>query len=518
MLALKDSFTFINFIPDIDDYKEQTVSLLQNEKIFPLVRRFDGIIALYFDSGILLVDSYSHQNNKERFDQFVNAVTDTGILINAINIVPDDKLRMLIRSKSIVEDPRDNEVELHESIMMYHRVMEQAVKYGSQDVYIKCSKSKNIAFVQFKHDGSLIGETMPLRDYNFGMSVCRCIYDGGKSTGDTKGSFDEVSLQTKQIMHTVYDAAGGIRERLQIRFTKLKTSRIGEIIVNMRIQRGAMRLTELGLDDSVYRLLHEKIANTKGGIITSGRTGSGKSTTMFAAFLERPRHEKLFTFEDPIEIEVPEEFTNIDQITMDENVENQMKAINRMNPDAVFVQEMRDAMSAEFAFGMMLSGIPVLTTCHATSAPGVIERLIELKVPLYNIVADKTVSLIMSQSLVKKVCPHCAVSLKDLGEVDPLKYDILNDKAKNLGLTVTDDMLVRSPEGCPHCDDTGTLGRKLVIEYIDLSDKDKSFIERKAFTEWRQYLKTTDYLPIEHQCYTLATKHVMCAQEMLEYY
>lgn len=517
MLALKDSFSFINIKTDVDDFKNQTVSLLQGDKIQPLLRRYE-IVALYFDSGILLVDNYNYDHNPEKFHRFITDVTNTGILLNSINIVPDDKLRMLIRSKSVVEDPRDNEIELHESILMYHRLMEQADNYGAQDVYIKCSKSKNIAFVQFKKDDSLIGETMSLRDYNFGMSVCRCIYDGGKSTGDTKGSFDEVSLQEKQIMHTIYDGSGAIKNRLQIRFTKVKTSRIGEIIVNMRLQRGARRLNELGLDSDIYRILHEKIANTKGGIITSGRTGSGKSTTMFAAFLERPRYEKLFTFEDPIEIEVPEEFTNIDQITMDDNVEKQMKAINRMNPDAVFVQEMRDSMSAEFAFGMMLSGIPVLTTCHATSAPGVIERLIELKVPLYNIVADKTVSLIMSQSLVKKVCPSCAESLSELKHSDHYKHSILVEKANKLGLDITDDMLVRSQEGCVECDNTGTIGRKLVIEYIDLTDKDKSYIERKAFTEWRSYLRTTSYNPIEKQCYKLATEHVMCTQDMLEYF
>ena len=517
MLALKDSFSFINTKNDIDDFKDQTVSLLQSDKIQPLVRRYE-IIALYFDSGILLVDSYSYENNHDKFNRFVKEVANTGILINAINVVPDDKLRMLIRSKSVADDPRDNEIELHESILMYHRVMEQADKYGAQDVYIKCSKSKNLAFTQFKKDGSLIGENMSLRDYNFGMSVCRCIYDGGKSTGDTKGSFDEVSLQEKQIMHTIYDLSGAIKNKLQIRFTKIKTSRIGEIIVNMRLQRGARRLNELGLDAEIYRILQEKIANTKGGIITSGRTGSGKSTTMFAAFLERPSYEKLFTFEDPIEIEVPEEFTNIDQISMDENVEKQMKAINRMNPDAVFVQEMRDSMSAEFAFGMMLSGIPVLTTCHATSAPGVIERLIELKVPLYNIVADKTVSLIMSQSLVKIVCPSCSQSMGQLKESDIYKHSILEEKASNLGLNLSDDMLVRTQEGCAECDNTGTIGRKLVIEYIDLTDKDKSYIERKAFTEWRGYLKTTSYKPIEKQCYKLATENVMCTQDMLEYF
>ncbi|HCV01074.1 MAG TPA: hypothetical protein DG048_00390, partial [Pseudoalteromonas sp.] len=64
----------------------------------------------------------------------------------------------------------------------------------------------------------------------------------------------------------------------------------------------------------------------------------------------------------------------------------------------------------------------------------------------------------------------------------------------------------------------GTISRKLVIEHIDLSDDDKSFIERRAFTEWRNYLKTTEYNPIENQCFALARNGQMCTQEMLEYF
>jgi type II secretory ATPase GspE/PulE/Tfp pilus assembly ATPase PilB-like protein len=189
-----------------------------------------------------------------------------------------------------------------------------------------------------------------------------------------------------------------------------------------------------------------------------------------------------------------------------------------MHPDAVFVQEMRDKKSATFAFNLMISGIPVLTTTHATSAPGIIERLIELGVPLYNIVSDKAVSLLMSQALVKKVCPHCASTLSSLKDSDPLMHDILHDKASKKGLTLSPDMLIRNKSGCNKCEKTGVYGRKLVIEHIDLDENDKGFIERKAFTEWRQYLSGTSYNPIERQCFTLALQHEMCTQDMLEYF
>lgn len=517
MLALKDSFNFITVLNDVEDFKEQTVSRLHADKVMPLAKQFD-IKCMYFDSGILLIDSYSYEHRQPQFLGFVTAINNTGIYITSYSVVPDDKLRLLISSKLDFDTERKPEIELHESILMYNRVMEQAERLGCQDVYIKCSRSRNLSFVQFKKNGDLVDETMSLRDYHFGMSVCRCIYNGGKSAGETRGSFDEVSLQEKQIQHTVYDFSGAIKSRLQIRFTKIKTTRIGEITCNMRIQRQAFRLHELGLDEATYRLLKEKISNAKGGIITSGRTGSGKSTTMFAAFLERPKSEKLFTFEDPVEIEAPEEFTNICQITMEENVDDQMKAINRMHPDAVFVQEMRDTKSATFAFNLMISGIPVLTTTHATSAPGVIERLIELGVPLYNIVSDKAVSLIMSQALVKLVCPDCAHTMKDIEANEPLMYSILHDKATKLGVQLSDDMPIRNHNGCSHCKHTGTISRKLVIEHIDLSDDDKSFIERRAFTEWRNYLKTTEYNPIENQCFALAKNGQMCTQEMLEYF
>ncbi len=516
-LDLSAAFQFIASVDDISEFDEYDVSPLHEEKIVPLTRRH-SVTALFFDSGTLLVDNFAYENRSSAVFILLEDIANSNIHVKSVGIASEEKLKRLINAKVTKEISRPKEIEFAQSIHQFQKLMQMAFDLNCQDVYIHCSKDKDLSFAQFKVNDSLLSETFPLSDYQFGVSVCRAAYDGGQSAGATRGSFDEVSLQEKQIKHTVYSNSGEIAAKLQLRYLKIPTSKMGELLINMRIQRDALRLDELGLDDGLYSIIKQKVSAARGGIITSGPTGSGKTTTMFAAFLERPKSEKLFTYEDPIEIEAPSEFTNVTQITMEADPSEQMRAINRMNPNGVYVQEMRDPASAKFAFGMMISGIPVLTTCHATSAPGVVERLLELKVPVQNIVADKSLSLLMSQVLVKRLCPRCAITLNSLEQEDAERFSIVAAKAKALHLSLSGEMMIRSEQGCSSCKGTGTIGRKLLIEYIELSDEDKDFIIRGEFVAWRKYLRTTNYNPIDKQCYEYARKGMMCTQDMLEYF
>jgi type II secretory ATPase GspE/PulE/Tfp pilus assembly ATPase PilB-like protein len=239
---------------------------------------------------------------------------------------------------------------------------------------------------------------------------------------------------------------------------------------------------------------------------------------MFAALLERPRDQMSFTFEDPIEIEAPEDFINIKQNTMDKDTSVQMKAINRMNPDAAFVQELRDPESASFAFSMMLSGIPVLTTVHATSVVGVIRRFIKLGVHIDDITADKVLSLIMSQTLTRLLCTHCKIPFSEMKLIDPIRYQATIEKSKNVKVNPKESMYFRNHLGCKKCNNSGTNGRKLVIEYVDITDKDIQFIRREAFSEWKEHLNNSGFNSIERQIESLADKSDVCVQEMLEYF
>jgi type II secretory ATPase GspE/PulE/Tfp pilus assembly ATPase PilB-like protein len=517
MLELTESIEYFHPITDISEFNDYQLSLPHEDKIRRLSSAL-GIHALFFDSGVLLIDNFSHSNNLEKVYELVTSLTNQDLFIRSVGVVPAEELRRLVDIKSSIVGNREEKIEEAQSIQQFSRLMARAVELKSQDVYITCSKSLDISYGQFKCDGILQKETFPLNNYLFGISVCRATYDGGQSAGSTIGSFDENSMQEKQIKHTVYSNSGVIQSKLQIRYIKTKTKRAGEVLVNMRIQQEAFRLHQLGLDDNLYRLLKEKITQSKGGIITSGRTGSGKSTTMFAALLERPRDQMSFTFEDPIEIEAPDDFINIKQNTMDKDTSVQMKAINRMNPDSVFVQELRDKESASFAFSMMLSGIPVLTTVHATSVVGVIRRFIKLGVHIDDITADKVLSLVMSQALTRVLCDHCKIPFSKMKSSDPIRYQATIEKSKSIKVIIKESMYFRNNSGCKKCTNSGTDGRKLVIEYVDISDKDVEFIRREAFSEWKTHLNNSGFNSIERQMEILAGEGNVCVQEMLEYF
>jgi type II secretory ATPase GspE/PulE/Tfp pilus assembly ATPase PilB-like protein len=517
MIELIKSRDFFQPITDVEKFSNYQISLVYENRIKKMSTVL-GVQSLFFESGVLLVDNFSYINNVNKVHELVFELTEQNIFVRSVGVVPAEEIRRLIDVKSTKNEKRDQEIELAESIQQFNKLMFRAVELNSQDVYITCSKSQDTSFGQFKVDGILKKETFPLNNYLFGISVCRAIYDGGESAGTTIGSFDEVSTQEKQIKHTVYNNNGLIQRKLSIRYIKTKTKRLGEVLVNMRIQQKAYRLNEIGLDKKLFNLLKEKITQSKGAIITSGRTGSGKSTTMFAALLERPRDQIAFTFEDPIEIEAPEDFIHIKQNTMDKDTTEQMKAINRMNPDAVFVQELRDIESASFAFSMMLSGIAVLTTVHATSVIGVFRRFIKLGVHIDDMTADKILSLIMSQTLARLLCDHCKTSLTDMRVQDPVRYHATIEKSQNIKVSTDETMFFRNNDGCSQCDYTGTQGRKLVIEYVDVSEQDIQFIRREAFTEWKTYLNDNGFNSIEKQVEALANDGRICVQEMLEYF
>ena len=516
-IDLSDSLNFFNPIDTVKDLQELLITTHVAKRLDDLSREFN-IKALYFDSGILLVDTFTYDNHKLVLNRFIEQLSLRGISVLSVNIAPTEEVLRLIQDKLAIEKGKNKEVELAETIQQVNKLMEHVVKVDAEDLFITCSKSQGISFAQFKCKGALLPGTYSLKDYEFGLSVCRTLYDGGASAGKTSGSFDEVSMQEKQITHMVHDRTGALKAKLSLRYIKIPTKRAGELVINMRVNKGARLLDELGLKPDVYKVLKQKISNSKGGIITSGPTGSGKSTTMFAGVLELPKDKKIFSFEDPIEIEAPEGYQHFHQISMDRDTSIQMKAINRMNPDAVFVQELRDHDSAAFAFKMMISGITVLTTTHATSVVGVIERLLNLGIPLEEICTDKVLSLLMSQALVGQVCKECCFSLNDIRQSKPNYFREISDKAKRYGVTLNETMSVRNRKGCSSCQHTGIASRQIFIDYADVTDADRAFILKKDFQGWKQHLLANGFIPLEQQIYRDSLNGSICVEDMLGYF
>ena len=205
---------------------------------------------------------------------------------------------------------------------------------------------------------------------------------------------------------------GRIRLPLQNRQVDVRVSTVptlhGESIVLRLLdkERGRIAFNDLGMEDAAARRLAEVLARPHGIVLATGPTGSGKTTTLYAAVDSlRTGREKILTVEDPVEYELP----GVPQVPVHEKVgltfATALRSLLRQDPDVLLVGEIRDEETAEIATHAALTGHLVLSTLHTNDAPSALVRLLDLGVAPYLVAS--TVEAVLGQRLVRKICPAC---------------------------------------------------------------------------------------------------------------
>jgi type IV pilus assembly protein PilB len=251
----------------------------------------------------------------------------------------------------------------------------------------------------------------------------------------------------------------------------------GERVVMRILDRSAARrsLDELGFSERNQEVFEQLIRRPHGIILVTGPTGSGKTTTLYAALNRMKqaasvRGTNIITCEDPIEYELD----GISQSNVNEKAgltfARQLRAILRQDPDAILVGEIRDSETAEIAFRAALTGHLVLSTLHCNEAAGSAPRLQDMGVAPYLIASS--LSGVIAQRLVLRLCPYCREPY------EPNDADLRLFRQFAPGLE-TPDVLYRSP-GCSQCDKTGVRGRIAVHELMVPNAKIQRLIKDSA--------------------------------------
>jgi type II secretory ATPase GspE/PulE/Tfp pilus assembly ATPase PilB-like protein len=229
-----------------------------------------------------------------------------------------------------------------------------------------------------------------------------------------------------------------------------------------------LRLDVLGFDDDILRKLRKFIKEPYGMVLVTGPTGSGKTTTLYAALSEiQSSEDKIITIEDPVEYQL----RGITQIPVNEKkgltFARGLRAILRHDPDKVMVGEIRDEETAQIAVQSALTGHLVFTTVHANNVVDVLGRFLNMKVELYNFVS--ALNCVLAQRLVRRICENCrtrATVTKTLIQESGLEMDFL-------------DHDFWEGKGCIECNGTGFHGRLAIAELLDLSDTIRGLILEK---------------------------------------
>ncbi|HNU53917.1 MAG TPA: ATPase, T2SS/T4P/T4SS family [Candidatus Syntrophosphaera sp.] len=243
---------------------------------------------------------------------------------------------------------------------------------------------------------------------------------------------------------------------------------LGEKVVMRLLDKGefGFKLNTLGFEQEDMDIFNRIIRRPYGIIIVSGPTGSGKSTSLHAALKEIEDVEtNIITVEDPVEYRLE----GVTQIETKEQIGltfgTALRSVLRQDPDIVLIGEIRDEETADIAIKFSLTGHLVFSTLHANDAPSTVTRLIDIGIKPY--LVGSSLSLVMAQRLVRKICPYCIMDYKPTDQ-EISDCGLSPEQAAQINFKIG--------RGCVHCDNTGFAGRTGIFELLTVNPEIRSII------------------------------------------
>jgi type IV pilus assembly protein PilB len=249
----------------------------------------------------------------------------------------------------------------------------------------------------------------------------------------------------------------------------------------------SLTLDVVGFSAEETRRFRRYIREPYGMVLVTGPTGSGKTTTLYAAINEiKSDEDKIVTIEDPVEYQL----RGITQIPVNEKkgltFARGLRSILRHDPDKIMVGEIRDQETAQIAIQSALTGHLVFTTVHANNVTDVIGRFINMGVEPYNFVS--ALNCIMAQRLVRVICPNCK---------KPKRYSLEELKEAGIDPAVWADVTFAEGAGCLECSGTGYHGRTAICELLDLTDRIREMIvDRRPTSEIKRVACEEGMIPL----------------------
>jgi type IV pilus assembly protein PilB len=332
-------------------------------------------------------------------------------------------------------------------IKLVYSIMGQAVTEGASDIHFEPGEDE--LRVRFRVDGILFeAARVPKRMVQGVISRIKIMSD-----------LDIAEKRVPQDGRVGVEVEG---RRIDLRVTTLPTQRGEGVTIRILDKDTAMlSLDDLGMEGEARERFERSFKKAYGAVLVTGPTGSGKSTTLYAALDQLNQVEKkIITIEDPVEYRIQ----GINQMNVHRKAgltfANGLRSILRADPDIIMVGEVRDSETARIAIEAALTGHMVLTTLHTNDAPGAITRLTEMGVESF--LTSSAVDCIVAQRLARRLCGHCKRRIV-------LPHDSLVDS----GFRVGTDVEAYEPVGCGRCNASGYRGRLGLFSVMVMSERIK---------------------------------------------
>ena len=337
-------------------------------------------------------------------------------------------------------------------VELVERIFQDALKNGTSDIHIEIFKD-NVGQIRFRNDGimEIQEELSQITSSNYIPVITRLKIMAGCDISENRLPQDGAI--------TIKDQSNGGID-CDVRFNVLP-SKFGERVV-MRLLRSTnvIGLDKIGIPMSELSKFIKAIESPQGMVLVTGPTGSGKTTTLYAALAHLNKPElNILTAEDPVEYTME----GIGQIQANEGIglsfANILRAFLRQDPEVILVGEIRDKETVDIAIKAAITGHLLLSTLHTNDAIQTIVRLTNMGVP--NFMIAGALNTIVAQRLARKICPDCKQ------EDDK----ITKDQLKDIGYTLTEveTLKIYKGAGCQKCNNTGYKGRQGIYEILDIN-------------------------------------------------
>ncbi|WP_373484007.1 GspE/PulE family protein [Acetobacterium sp.] len=404
--------------------------------------------------------------NQEDEDQLTVLMADPTHeeTLRSVKRIADKRLKILVAEKDCIQDligkhyhqkyANHESTDLNKSgeskettpestiITLVDELIEEGVSQGASDIHVEAFPQK--IQVRFRIDGVLKPVGLLNKEAWKGV-ITRLKILAGCDIAEQRHPQDGAFTTSHE------------HRQIDVRLSIIPTIHGEKIVLRLLDEKKFLiSVDDLGFSDEQKYLLKEMLEAPHGMLLVCGPTGSGKSTTLYSLLNGMdPRSQNIITIEDPVEFQMED----INQIQVNEktglNFANGLRAILRQDPNVIMVGEIRDEDTAEIATRAAITGHLVLSTIHTNNAIASINRLMDMKIPLYLLSA--ALRGVISQKLIKRLCPNCR------------KKALASEAEKRL-LGITDqDIELCYPVGCSLCHGTGYQGRIAVQEVLKIT-------------------------------------------------
>lgn len=498
-------------IPFIDlkqyHYDAETVQIIPET----LARRFRVVSLKKNPDGSLLVamadptDIFAYDDLTKQLKCHIHlAVARESEIISTIDMVYRRTSQISDLAEELGDELAESDIDLQELVQgedvanapvvkLLQSIFEDAVQIGASDIHIEPDES--VLRIRTRVDGILQEQVMKEKRIASAL-VSRLKLMAG------------LNISERRIPQ---DGRFNIRVRnrsIDVRLSTMPIQNGESVVMRLLDQSGnTLILDQLGMDPELLEQFRRNIHRPHGMVLVTGPTGSGKTTTLYAALSELNKAEKkIITVEDPVEYRLP----RINQVQVNSKIgldfATILRSALRQDPDIVLVGEMRDQETSAIGLRASITGHMVLSTLHTNDAISTVNRLIDMGAEGFLVAT--ALRAVLAQRLVRKVCKNCVTEYTPEKQEMVWLYNLLGEKAEAAKFS--------HGNGCPQCNNTGYSGRIGVFEFLEIDDVLADDLRREDSAAFAKHAKASKkFRPFSKHAMEYATQGITSLEEVV---